>query len=593
MWRRSFVSPALKYKEKDHGDISRRRREQPFGRNEARGRVVWASGRRHAHWCQRSDLLDGGAGQDTASYRTAKRGVLADLSDPGANTGAAARGDQYVSIENLVGSRFDDELRGGFGGGALFGGSGDDRLVDQSGTTQLIGGKGADELVGLGISAIAAYWDASSAVRVDLQRASRNTGDAAGDTFDNINGVEGSDFGDRLLGDGRDNLLVGLRGRDDLSGRSGNDRLNGGGGADDLSGGRGFDIAVYSEAGRHVTVDLANAGRNKGEANGDKFSRIEGIEGSGFNDKLRGDGDENRLLGGLGNDRMNGRAGNDSLMGQLGNDRLSGGGVDLLSGGLGSDRLAGGRDLDRAIYWTASSGLTVDLQRAEDNTGEARGDVFRSIEGLDGSNFSDILRGDDGANRLSGRDGDDLLDGRGGDDVFLGGLGDDDLRGGAGDDTLQGEEGADRLNGAQGVDTASYFLAAAGVTADLGNAALNQGDAAGDTYRSIENLVGSGSADTLRGDGADNRISGEAGDDLLEGGGGADRLVGQVGDDTLIGGGGGDTLVGGSGRDTLTGNADADRFVFDVLPSNRAFDDIADFEVGVDVILRSAWMLLR
>jgi Ca2+-binding RTX toxin-like protein len=202
----------------------------------------------------------GGGGEDAASYRTANRGVVADLSSPGANTGAA-QGDEYAFIERLIGSDFNDELRGGFGDGVLFGRKGDDVLVGQFGTTRLVGGKGADQMIGFGVSTLAAYWDASSGVRVDLDRVSRNNGDAKGDTFDNINGVEGSDFRDRLFGDRRDNLLAGREGRDDLTGRSGNDRLNGGDGADKLSGGRGFDTAVYVDALRRVKVDLANANR--------------------------------------------------------------------------------------------------------------------------------------------------------------------------------------------------------------------------------------------------------------------------------------------------------------------------------------------
>jgi len=532
---------------------------------------------------RRGDLLDGGSGNDTASYETARAGVIADLLDPSGNTGDA-KGDTYVSIENLIGSRFNDELRGG-DNSVLFGGRGDDTLVGQSGTTFLVGGAGADTLIGLGVSTIASYREASKGIRADLSNPERNTGQAAGDVYDNISGLEGSAKGDRLYGNGRDNVLLGLGGKDRLYGGGGNDRLTGGQGADRLFGGSGFDTAVYSSAAAGITVSLANPGRNTGHARGDVYRSIEGLEGTAFNDRLTGDDGDNRLLGGLGIDRLLGRGGNDTLTGGLGDDRLFGGADnDILSGGLGADRLDGGDGFDKAIYWTAASSLIVDLQRPGENTGEARGDTYRSIEGIDGSGYSDTLRGDRKDNRLFGRDGNDRLDGRGGDDLLFGGNGDDTLEGSSGDDSLNGGAGADRLDGGRGIDAASYANASAGVTADLTSAGANSGEAAGDTYRSVEDLIGSAHDDDLRGDDGANRLTGGAGDDRLAGRGGDDRLIGQAGNDELVGGDGADTLIGGAGRDILTGGEGADTFVFNDAPTNRGFDDITDMTVGTDTI---------
>ena len=117
----------------------------------------------------------------------------------------------------------------------------------------------------------------------------------------------------------------------------------------------------------------------------------------------------------------------------------------------------------------------------------------------------------------------------------------------------------------------------------------NTGDAAGDTYSSIENLIGGSAADTLTGDANANVLNGGAGTDNLSGGDGDDILIGGAGADVLNGGTGSDTasyatsttavtanlttpgsnlgdaagdtytgienLTGGSGNDTLTGNA--------------------------------------
>jgi Ca2+-binding RTX toxin-like protein len=195
-----------------------------------------------------------------------------------------------------------------------------------------------------------------------------------------------------------------------------------------------------------------------------------------------------------------------------------------------------------------------------------------------------IIFGYAGSDTLTGRSGDDAIYGGGGADVIAGGSGDDELRGGSGgdalsgnagddylvggsdNDTLNGGSGADTLLGGSGTDFASYSGATAGVTADLQAPAGNLGDAAGDTYGSIENLVGSSSNDTLRGD---------AGANTLVGGAGADQLVGRSGDDILNGGLGADSLSGGPGLDA---------FVFDQTPGPANLDVIADFVAADDTI---------
>jgi Ca2+-binding RTX toxin-like protein len=87
---------------------------------------------------------------------------------------------------------------------------------------------------------------------------------------------------------------------------------------------------------------------------------------------------------------------------------------------------------------------------------------------------------------------------------------------------------------------ASYEDAAAGVVADLATG-RGYGDAAGDTYLSIENLLGSGYGDILIGNEAANGLSATA----------QRRAAGSGGADTLMGGSGHDTLVGGSVMDYL------------------------------------------
>ncbi len=139
------------------------------------------------------------------------------------------------------------------------------------------------------------------------------------------------------------------------------------------------------------------------------------------------------------------------------------------------------------------------------------------------------------------------------------------LAGRGGNDRLEGRAGADSLDGGAGIDAASYAHAVTSIVANLASPAGNFGDAAGDGYVSIENLIGSRFADTLTGNGL------------------ANTLTGGKSADTLRGGGGNDRLIGGPGRDVQTGGTGADIFLFSkqtesIVGISR--DQIVDFNAG-------------
>ncbi|WP_225028950.1 S8 family serine peptidase [Xinfangfangia pollutisoli] len=163
--------------------------------------------------------------------------------------------------------------------------------------------------------------------------------------------------------------------------------------------------------------------------------------------------------------------------------------------------------------------------------------TFTNIEHAVGGDGFDTIIGNSVGNQLYGMRGADALVGQAGNDT---------LDGGTNNDTLNGGEGADSLIGGDGRDMASYAGATAGVRADLIDAGTNSGEAAGDSFSSIEDLLGSNFADTLAGDNGINRLSG---------GGGGDNLFAREGADSLYGGDGNDTLTGGSGADRLDGGA--------------------------------------
>ena len=93
------------------------------------------------------DLLSGGTGTDRAQYNDATAGLTVDLETPGNNTGIAA-GDSYVSIEDLFGGNFSDNLRGNVLANSIWGGNGNDVIYGRDGNDTLNGGNGNDTLIG-------------------------------------------------------------------------------------------------------------------------------------------------------------------------------------------------------------------------------------------------------------------------------------------------------------------------------------------------------------------------------------------------------------------------------------------------------------
>ncbi|MBP0484312.1 calcium-binding protein [Sagittula salina] len=498
-------------------------------------------------WETRADSIDGGPGNDSITsdvYFTWYQAYAASTGrndtvngGDGADTIWAGIGEDLLNGQNgddaLIGEAGNDTLTGGSGNDYLRGDAGDDLLYGKEGSDVLEGGSGNDQMDGdegsdtlkggSGNDVLVGNWGADYLL--------------GGDGADTLRGGDGSDA---LLGGSGNDQLSGDAGSDDLDGGEGNDNLDGGLGDDRLQGDAGNDTL------------LGGAGHD-------------GIEGGDGHDSIEGGAGFDHLDGGSGNDTLHGGGDADILIGGAGADHLSGNDEnDILNGGAGGDTLHGGSGVDAVSYADAGSAIWVriDNTSAASFTGDAAGDTLIDIENAYGSNFNDSIYGSSGHNALWGADGNDRLYGLSGNDDLFGGAGNDSLYGssgidrldgGEGNDILFGDAGADQLMGGEGIDRAQYSNATAAVLVDLQNASLNTGEAAGDTFDSIEHLHGSAYNDDLRGD---------AGANLLWGWNGHDKLHGRDGDDDLRGGDGNDILYGGNGADRLDGGAGIDRAMY-------------------------------
>jgi serralysin len=160
-----------------------------------------------------------------------------------------------------------------------------------------------------------------------------------------------------------------------------------------------------------------------------------------------------------------------------------------------------------------------------------------------------------------------------GNDTLVGNAAINELRGGLGNDIYFAVEANDALieNANEGVDTVNTSAS----IYSLGN--------------HLENLTGTGSAQTLIGNGVANVINGTAGNDLLIGGAGNDILTGGSGDD-IIHYDAADTaagVVGGIGTDTLLVRNIAAPISFSLLAQSFERAEVLTDDSG-----NNAWLLI-
>jgi Ca2+-binding RTX toxin-like protein len=292
------------------------------------------------------DFVDAGpAGGDEVIYLDASGGIDGNL-ETGVVTGHGT--DEVVNTEWLIGSEHDDTLVGFLDDhDVMFGAGGDDSL-DSNGTAPdvtdfMAGGAGDDLLTGSPAGhEVIVEWSMSQfypvlepfvgPLSVNLV-AGTLTGHGS-DTLVDIEGSEGSDLDDVMIGNDEFNEFVLMLGGDDtVEAAGGDDVVDGGDDADDLDGGSGIDLLGNLDSSAGMTIDLA-AGTS---SQGDTLAGFEDVWGTVFDDTITGDAGANTLAGIIGDDTLMGLGGGDTIWGDWPEDADQSLGDDTADGGDGTD----------------------------------------------------------------------------------------------------------------------------------------------------------------------------------------------------------------------------------------------------------------
>jgi serralysin len=462
-----------------------------------------------------ADEFFGGTGTDTVEYGSAGfdpvtgSGVNVDL-ERGTGLIGDAEGDTYDSIENIRGSGRVDALYGTDQANTILGRDGDDFIEGRGGADILDGGAGEDT---------ALYTSSTSGVSIDLRQELQSLGDAASDRLRSIEHVDGSAFGD---------TIVGNSGVNHLNGSDGDDRIDGGFGNDILMGGQNTDTVSFETWDPTGLVLVENIRIQLGEGSQQGTATRSAMNFSTFTFSVV----ETDTLLGFENVRGSNRA--ETIIGNSGVNTIEGrGSSDTIDGGRGNDTLDGGDGTDTASFesWDPAAGeLTNRLESIRIELGAVGGqgsatwsltgitvvesDTLFGFENVRGSNRAETIVGNAGDNTIEGRGGNDVIDGRGGADT---------MRGGLGDDTYLVDNAADAIteNGGQGIDTVRTsvnFTLTSGADVEFLTTTNDGGTAA-------LTLLGNGSGNIVRGNNGNNVIGGGNGDDDLTGLGGQDRFL--------------------------------------------------------------------
>ena len=443
--------------------------------------------------------------------------------------------------------------------------------------------------------AIAAQTTAGDDVVLGSRLADTLTGGVGKDT---LSGGLGSDVYSYKVGDGRDII-----------------EDNGAGEADEVQLGAGFTTAnvVLYRSGDHLVIEGPGGDtllvRNQFVGTSDPIETIRFADGTLW-DSLQIAAHLQPLgattfVGTFLNDSLTGTSASETFRGREGNDTLTGGGgsdVYVYAAGDGSDTISdtssSTTDVD-VLRLTGIASTGVILEQAGNNLRVVIGSEVVTIvnhyqqtgagQGIESIEFSDVTwnRATIAANAwIRGTDGNDTITTGSGDSVIVGGLGNDVLTGGAGADTYiyRSGDGNDRIveDSATGADTLKLMdLNAADIRltrsgSDLLVNDLLTGQVIRIDYHFFTGTTGNGyGVETIQ---FANGASWNRADIAAN-----TWIYGTSGNDTLSGTSGADRFYGGLGNDVLTGGGGSDTFVYGSGDGNDRI--VEDSAAGVDTLI--------
>lgn len=398
-----------------------------------------------------NDHLDGGSGIDAASYLTSVDRVIVNLDAtqeydivpelvdllPMIRIDRASAQDGFgsfdsieiipeeniVTVENIIGSKFDDVFIGDRQNNDIQGLAGDDFFLGSSGNDNLDGGKGIDTV---------SYHQATAAVVVDLDVGIAVSAGST-DSIAHIENIIGTRWADSISGASQANqILAGL----------GNDQITGGGNQDTF--------IIYLDEGIDTITDFGGIGQGVNPAKAIR-AEVDVIKfvGSGLTAR-------NMVLTQIGENleiAFENSVGNTIFLEDFRLENLENLPADKGTGyPLGNLWFDGQSQLEDSF-----DVLNADAVQSQVF---ARNQVT-FLNALD----NDISGFEDSDDVINAQAGNDLVRGLSGDDVLRGEAGDDTLVGGAGNDTLVGGLGADlfQLNPpTEGIDRIEDFSAVEG-----------------------------------------------------------------------------------------------------------------------------------
>ena len=488
-----------------------------------------------------NDILTGTSANnnDTVTYASATGPVTVTLNLTTQQNTIGAGLDTLTSIENLIGSPYDDNLTGNPADNVLRGGDGNDILRGWSGADTMIGGFGDDIYFVENVGDVITEYPSRGTENVNSNVTYRLSANVENLTLTGVLAIDGTGNEDNnnITGNSANNVLNGGLGSDALNGGAGEDTLIGGFGDDSYVVDNINDVIIENSTYLYYGTDSVSSNVSYTLSAGVENLALAGISaingtGNSSNNNITGNNAINILTGEAGNDTLNGGIGADTMIGGLGSDNY----VVENVGDVITENLAEGTDkISSSVTYTLPANVEYLIL-----TGAS------PINGT-GSNQANNIIGNTASNQLDGGAANDTIDSGAGDDTLNGGTGTDAMSGGLGDDIYFIDNGGDVIieNLNEGIDhvnsKVTYIL-----PVNVENLTLTGTSAINGTGNSLNNII--------TGNNAANQLNGDAGNDTLNGGAGDDILIGWSGADAMLGGLGNDIYLVENAGDVVTEN---------------------------------------